>query len=132
MRVLTPDERIDLRIDVNMKGMSIEEACEVYDVDEDRVRDLCGIRPGEDAVQMNKSSEYRPNKALEMCWPELDEWLREANINLSSLSRIVGLKPGTIAGAATSGRLTKGNFNEEVDALAEYTGVRKPEVTRNV
>ena len=132
MRVLTPDERIDLRIDVNMKGMSIAEACEGYGVDEDRVRDLCGILPGEDAVHVNKSSEYRHNKALELCWPELDEWLRAANLNLSSLSRIVGLKPGTIVGAVTSGRLTKGNFNEQIDALAEHTGVKKPEVSRNV
>lgn len=126
MRELTPDERIELRIDVNLKGFGIAEAAQVWGVSEDRIRELCNIRDGETKVDRNTQTKYRQNAACDYYWPQLSEWLKYNDYNLMSLCRIVGLNPSVISNAMADGRMFKGKYEEAVRAIMRHTGVADP------
>lgn len=123
---LTPEQRIDLRIDVNLMGVPIEQAAERYGVSIERVRELCNILDGETTVRKNSETEYRPNHSLKREWPEMDAWLYEHDTNLSVICRACGLRPARITNAVCLGRIHKKSYFQEVLTLAAYTGLAFP------
>lgn len=126
MRELTMDERIDLRIAVNMRGLPIEMAADRYGVSCNRVRDLCNIPEGEQETRKNKETQYRPNAIVKRLWPELDHWMCLNNTNLSALCRTTGLRPNVVANVFHGGRLLHENHDDIVRTIMDYTSLPHP------
>ena len=127
---LSPDERIELRIAVNMRGVSIEDAAKAYGVSCARVRDLCNIVEDKKGVDRNAQTMFRHNASVLEFWPELYQWLERKNLNLAALSRICGLKPNVITNAMISGRFFRGKYENEILAIMQHTGLPYPDAAK--
>jgi hypothetical protein len=121
---LTPDERIDLRIEVNLWGKSIADVAKKYRVTEERVEELCNIQ--------NKSPErtteirYKQSRGLLEQWPELDLWLNEHNLNITALCRIVGITPTTFTNMVFRKTLMRPSRKPMFDQICLVTGLENP------
>lgn len=122
--MLTSDERIELRIEVNLLGRPISEVARKYGVSGERAEELCNFQKPEVANPM--AGRYKQSKGLLEQWPELDFWLNQNDLNIRSLCSMTGIKTNTLVSAIHRKRLLQPDRWELLEQICQVTGLENP------